>query len=64
VGSVLYRDHDVDIDPMIVLACGHIMTRDSLDEHMGLRNFYETNASGESQSKEDEDLISLFRSTN
>jgi hypothetical protein len=47
----LYRDHDVDVDPLIVLACGHILSRDSLDGHMGFNNVYEMDPSGRSQQR-------------
>jgi hypothetical protein len=34
------RDHDPDDDPIVVLPCGHALTRDTLDAHIGLDNFY------------------------
>ncbi|KAF2022581.1 hypothetical protein EK21DRAFT_82987 [Setomelanomma holmii] len=38
-----YKDIDLDIDPCIFTACGHIFTIDSLDGTMGMQEYYEVN---------------------
>ncbi len=39
--SETYRDIDLDVEPVVVPACGHLMSLSSMDGHMGMRTFYE-----------------------
>jgi hypothetical protein len=42
--SETYKDLDLDADPVVVPACGHLMSLSSMDGHMGMRTFYETSS--------------------
>jgi len=42
-----YREVDLDKDPIIIPACGHLMTRSSMDGHMELSRVYDLDSAGE-----------------
>ena len=46
VGTLTYREINLDENPIIVPACGHIVLMKTMDQHIGLRNHYELNSSG------------------
>ena len=40
-----YGDVNLDEDPVIIPACGHLMTLSSMDGHMGMNDYYEMSES-------------------
>ena len=46
VGSLKYRETNLDANPVIVPACGHIVLMKTMDQHIGLREHYELSSSG------------------
>ncbi|KAL8847375.1 MAG: hypothetical protein Q9221_007562 [Calogaya cf. arnoldii] len=36
-----YSEIDLDVDPCIFPSCGHIITRENLDQHMDMKEYYE-----------------------
>ncbi|GMH37812.1 hypothetical protein BSKO_05685 [Bryopsis sp. KO-2023] len=40
-------DEDLETDPLVVLECGHVATKSTMDGWMGLNSAYETDAFGE-----------------
>lgn len=41
-----YQDADLDVDPVLVLSCGHIFTRSTLDGLMDMSKYYELDEDG------------------
>ena len=41
-----YREANLDDDPVIIPACGHILTRSSMDGHMEMSQYYEMSDEG------------------
>ena len=46
VGTLTYREINLDENPVIVPACGHIVLMKTMDQHIGLRKYYELSSSG------------------
>lgn len=46
ITCVTYGEIDVDKEPCIFPRCGHIMTVESMDGHMGMQEYYEFDAEG------------------
>ena len=46
ITCVTYGDIDVNKQPCIFPRCGHIMTVESMDGHMGMQEYYESDAEG------------------
>jgi hypothetical protein len=44
--SSSYKEVDLDTDPCIIPACGHILTLESMDGHMSMSDFYISNVEG------------------
>lgn len=42
-----YGDHNVDDDPVLVLSCGHIFTRETLDGWIDVKEAFVLSAEGE-----------------
>ncbi len=41
-----YRDIDLDEDPIIIPQCGHLLTRSSMDGHLQMAKYYESDQHG------------------
>lgn len=39
--ALTYSEIDLDADPCIFPSCGHVITRENLDQHMDMKDFYE-----------------------
>lgn len=39
--ALTYSEIDLDTDPCIFPSCGHVITRENLDQHMDMKDFYE-----------------------
>ncbi|KAL8788904.1 MAG: hypothetical protein Q9213_001427 [Squamulea squamosa] len=39
--ALTYEEIDLDVDPCIFPSCGHVITRENLDQHMDMKEFYD-----------------------
>ncbi|KAL8766873.1 MAG: hypothetical protein Q9209_006469 [Squamulea sp. 1 TL-2023] len=39
--TLSYEEIDLDVDPCVFPSCGHIITRENLDQHMEMKEFYD-----------------------